>query len=262
MQTNRLFIHRRLSVACVAVSALLYGTVGETLELPQPPVEYRGHILGYIETSGGFILSATNGGGIGGPDNGPSVAALHTDARQAGPWEAFTLIVLDDTHFALKTADGHYVTAVNAGGMGSSSSTAQPLTTDLKAGAQTRAQLFTLSQANPPYGYPLPNGKLRPSPPPVTPSGAGMTINMTISGAYFVTAVNAGGIGEAANTTPIHTNATALGPWETFTWIPQTESVPVACPPDGCAHGGTANSPTCILNNSLKLWNEACSVQY
>jgi hypothetical protein len=66
----------------------------------------------------GAFLSAVNGGGIGGADSGSDATALRTDATSPGALGSFTLVVLDDMHFALRTADGFYITAVNGGGIG------------------------------------------------------------------------------------------------------------------------------------------------
>lgn len=40
------------------------------------------------------------------------------------------------------------------------------------------------------------------------------------SGGNYVTAVNGGGMGEAANQLPIHTDATSVGGWERFIIVP------------------------------------------
>lgn len=207
-----------------------------------PPVHNPAEnvITGRIQTQAGYFLTAVNGGGIGGPDSGSGATALHTDATLAGPWELFTLVVLDETHFALKTADGHYVTAVNGGGIGPARGTArEPVITN----STTPAPMFKIHR---------------------TPSGQ---VTIATADGHFLTAVQGGGFGGPA-VTPIHTDATALGPWERFTWVPYVQTYWERCPPDappGCSGlnvggighggGGTINSPTCAIKNSMVTWN-------
>jgi len=51
---------------------------------------FTGNIL---TSNGSNMLTAVNGGGLGGPNSGPGAVALHTDATGAGPWETFKLIL-------------------------------------------------------------------------------------------------------------------------------------------------------------------------
>jgi len=70
-----------------------------------------------IITPQGGLLLAVNGGGLGGADSGADTTALRTDATSPGAWGSFTFVVRGK-HFALRTAKGYYVTAVDGGGVG------------------------------------------------------------------------------------------------------------------------------------------------
>jgi hypothetical protein len=227
-------------VAVVGGGLVFVGTRGLAQEAvsriaPFPRPQVAG-IEGYIQTQNGYFLSAVQGGGVGGPDSGKGLTALHTDASKASSWEFFTLVVLDATHFALKTADGHFVTAVNGGGIGSTPGAQQPIVTNASVPAGSEL-VFRIQH---------------------TPSG---TVTIKTSSGRFLTAVNAGGFG-GPNDTPIHTDATVLGPWEKFTWVPivvtyHTGWCPVANSP-GCS-GGTKNSPTCVISNTLSFPPPQCT---
>ena len=124
-----------------------------------------------------------NGGGLGGPDTGPSAVALHTDATAAGPRETFTIVWLNSTYtqFALQTSDGHYVTAVNGGGVGGPNDNSAPIHTDAKTAGIWETLTFNF----------LPNNKL----------------TIKVPNGQFLAAVNGGGMtGPAAS--PIRTDAT------------------------------------------------------
>lgn len=75
-----------------------------------------------LETSGGQWVTATWGGGVGGPDADPW--EIQTNRTQALSWETFTLVTSNQGanggpfSCALKTATGNFVTAVNGGGYG------------------------------------------------------------------------------------------------------------------------------------------------
>jgi hypothetical protein len=147
-----------------------------------------------IQTPSGNYLTVVNGGGLGGPDNGPEAVALHTDARAAGPWETFNVIWLNTTFtkFALQTSGGEYVTAVNGGGIGGPNDASSPVHTDaVRIAAWERLRLDF-----------LPNHQ----------------VTIKLPGRRFLTAVNGGGIG-GPNTAPIHTDASQHGAWETFTLV-------------------------------------------
>jgi len=141
-----------------------------------------------ITVPSGQYVTAINGGGMGEAAN---ALPLHTDATKIGPWERFTLIRVDQIHFAIRTPDNrHYLTAVNGGGIGEAANTL-PLHSDARsAGAW---ETFFL-----------------------VPLGGEVYAIRTPDGRHYLTAVNSGGIGEAANTLPFHTDATQIGPWEKF----------------------------------------------
>jgi hypothetical protein len=164
-------------------------------------------LVGNIRTSDGTnMLTAVNGGGLG-PNN---AVALNTNRTVASSWETFNLVLLPGSppigpgmKFALKTSDGNnYLTAVNGGGMGGANNVTCPVHTD-----QTNPgpwELFTL----------LVNNSVNPATVQIMP----YTTN-SLATPFFVTAVNGGGIGDGgANTTPVHTDATSIGPWEQFSF--------------------------------------------
>jgi len=143
-----------------------------------------------LKTADGHYLTVVNGGGLGGPGAGPNAVALHSDATREGAWETFQMEWSDPAHFALKTANGNYVTAINGGGMGGPSSAASPIHTDaVKLGAWEKLFLE--------YNTVTHRAALR------TPNG------------QYLTAVNGGGFG-GPNNVPIHTDAKRAGPWEMF----------------------------------------------
>lgn len=160
---------------------------------------------GSIKTENGKnYLTAVNGGGLGGPDAGPGVVALHTDAKKAEAWETFSLILLPGSppigpgmEFALRTSDGkHYLTAVNGGGIPGPNDNTCPVHTDATWSHQWEAVTLIVNDAvNPP------------------------TVQiMTGSGGYYYTAVNGGGVA-GSNTQPVHTDAIKIGPWEQFSFV-------------------------------------------
>lgn len=156
-----------------------------------PPV---GAVVAAIRTASGNYLTAVNGGRLGGPSTGPAAVALHTDSSVAGPWETFTVVWLNSTYtqFALRTSDGHFVTAVKGGGVGGPNDTSAPIHTDAKTiGIWERLTLNF-----------LPNNQL--------------TIKAPSD--RFLTAVDGGGIG-GSNDSPIHTEAVKPAEWETFTLV-------------------------------------------
>ena len=98
---------------------------------------------------------------------------------------------VDSTHFTLRTANGHYVTAVNGGGVGGPNDASSPVHTD--ASWVGPWEELTLN-----YDSTTKQAMIQ------TPNGC------------YLTAVNGGGFG-GPNNVPIHTDATAVGPWEKFT---------------------------------------------
>lgn len=59
-----------------------------------------------IAISGGKYLTAVNRGGMGEKEN---LLSIHTDAKAIGPWEEFSFEKCDDTHVAIKTGSGKYL---------------------------------------------------------------------------------------------------------------------------------------------------------
>jgi hypothetical protein len=148
-----------------------------------------------IQTISGNYLTAVEQGGLGGSEQSLCAPALQTNATQAGPSETFALQWLDQSQrvFALKTSDGHYVTAVEGGGIGGPNDARSPVHTD--ATVVGPWELWRVEF--------LPDGEhvlLR------TPDG------------HYVTAVRGGGIG-GPNDVPMHTDAVQLGPWERFRFV-------------------------------------------
>jgi len=158
------------------------------------------------------FVTAVNGGGLGGPDSGHGVVALHTDATTATEWETFELVILTggpeiyapNTTFALKTFSGNYVTAVNSGGVGGPNDASCPIHTDATQIGDWEQYLFNVDY-----------------------SAAPPTVTIQTWNLNYLTAVNGGGIG-GPNDVPVHTDATTTSIWETFSvQIPwETSSVP------------------------------------
>lgn len=167
------------------------------------PAEHRNRSVREIaiRTPDGHWLTAADGGGYGGPDDGPDAVALHTDAQCADGWARFEWIWLDQSHrkFALRTAKGTYVTAVNGGGIGGPNGGRSPIHTD--AAAMGLDGVFEVDF--------LENG----------------IVTLRTRKDFYLTAVNGGGIG-GPNSVPVHTDATSIGPWETFTAIFKPRSTP------------------------------------
>lgn len=77
-----------------------------------------------ILTGAPYYLTAVNGGGIAAPAGSP----VATDATEVGKFETFTLEPQkEEGLYAFKTYDGHYLSAVNNGGMATAGA---PLHTD------------------------------------------------------------------------------------------------------------------------------------
>jgi hypothetical protein len=162
-------------------------------------------------------LTAVNGGGLG-PNNG---VALNTNRTVADSWETFNLILQPGSpaigpgmKFALQTSSGkNYLTAVNGGGMGGPNDATCPVHTDqTNPGAWETLVLQVNNNAVP------------------------VTVQIMCynpqAGPFFVTAVNGGGIGDGGkNITPVHTDATSIGPWEQFSftgWVVNTNPISLA----------------------------------
>jgi hypothetical protein len=63
-------------------------------------------------TSGGYYLTAVDSGGR-------TSDTIHSNATQLQGWEKFTFNSLGGGLYDIQVADGHYLTAVNGGGLGS-----------------------------------------------------------------------------------------------------------------------------------------------
>ena len=160
---------------------------------PPQPVAALQALTGAVVTQNGYLLRAVNGGGLGDPQSAPHGVALTTGATSAGPFETFTLIWVDEAKrkFALKTHDGHYVTAVKGGGIGGPDSAQSPLHTNSTDYGPWETFTITL-----------------------LPDKTHATIQ-TPDGRHFLSAVNGGGVG-GSNQAPLHTNSTQMGAGEVF----------------------------------------------
>jgi hypothetical protein len=83
-----------------------------------------------LQTANGNYVTAVNGGGVGGSNEGSS--PFHTDATHYSTWEHFVIVPVDEKllNIALQTASGNYVTAVNGGGIGGPNESPSVLHTD------------------------------------------------------------------------------------------------------------------------------------
>jgi hypothetical protein len=176
-----------------AVSACsLTPTKAPTGPSPQPGEPYQPSIA--IRTFSGNFITVINNGGFDGPNNDTSI--IHTCPRVVGTWEKFKLVPLDPSSqtFALQTMNGNYVSATNGGGLGGPSDEQHPIHTDsTKVGPWE--SLVLIQQIDEAY-YAI-----------ATTSG------------YYISATNGGGLdGPNDNSSIIHTSATTIGPWETFSF--------------------------------------------
>jgi hypothetical protein len=98
---------------------------------------------------------------------------------------------LDPAHtkFALRTERGTFVTAVNGGGIGGPNNSLSPFHTDARALGVD--EVFRVAFEH------------------------GGKVTLRTRKGFYVTAVNGGGYG-GPNSVPVHTDATSIGPWETF----------------------------------------------
>lgn len=99
---------------------------------------------------------------------------------------------VENTTFALRTAGGDYVTAVNNGGVGGPNNDSSPIHTDATEIGDWETFAFNV------------NNNISPR-----------TVTIQTWNGNYLTAVNGGGVG-GANNVPVHTNAKQIGPWETF----------------------------------------------
>jgi len=169
-------------------SLILIATTASAVAQP------RGSILAAIQTNRGTYLTAVNGGGLGGPNAGPDAVPVHTDSTSVRQWETFAIVWLDTNHtqFALRTWNGHYVTAAQGGGVGGPNNGWAPVHAD--ATTVRRDERWRLDfLGGDRVAISLPNGR-------------------------FLSAVNGGGMNGPPNT-PVQTNRLQIGAWETFRLI-------------------------------------------
>lgn len=155
---------------------------------PKPGEPYKPSVA--LRTINGHFVTVVNNGGLGGPNAEPYV--FHTDQTQVGSWEKFTLVPLDAANqsFALKTMSGNYITANGGGGWGGPKDPEHSIHTDAtKVGSWE--SLVLIQQADGTYA-------------------------IATTSDYYLTAVNGGGMGSLQ--TIMRTNATEIGPWETFSF--------------------------------------------
>ncbi len=195
-----LFRGRRIvppDFALTGPQAPVYG--GPPIPMPQPDGGQHAQqtLICAIQTHNGHLLSAVNGGGLGDPKSAHHGVALSTGATAAGPFETFTWVWVDRSAetFALKTYDGHFVTAVHGGGIGGPNNDHSPLHTDTTDNGPWEKFTITL-----------------------LPDNLHATIQ-TADGRHFLSAVNGGGVG-GSNQVPIRTDATTMGAGAVFQLVP------------------------------------------
>ncbi|HET8707471.1 MAG TPA: ricin-type beta-trefoil lectin domain protein [Pseudomonadales bacterium] len=145
-----------------------------------------------LRTSDGHFISVVNGGGLGGPNTGATAVPIHTDATRAGPWERFTVEPIDQAHFALKTANGRYLTAAQGGGVSGANDASSPIHTDANGSAAWERLTLSYDRFS-------------------------NTVTLQTPAGYYLTAVNGGGM-SGTSKDALHTDATQRGPWESFTF--------------------------------------------
>jgi phosphatidylserine/phosphatidylglycerophosphate/cardiolipin synthase-like enzyme len=143
-----------------------------------------------IRTQTFNLLTVVNAGGLMGQQG---VVAFSTNSTSVGAFEKLKVVLIDGKlkTFALQTANGRYVTAVNGGGIGGPNDATSTLHTDA-TGIGPWEKIVLEPQAD-------------------------NTVALRTINRYYLSAINGGDFGEAANQKPIHTDASAIGPWETFT---------------------------------------------
>ena len=163
-------------------------------------------------------------------DNVDVVAAPTANAQVAG---------------AFRTQNGHYVTAVNGGGLGGPDSGPGEVALHTDATKAGPWEMFTIVWVN----------------------RAQCKFALKTSNNNFVTAVNGGGIGGPnSGQSPVHTDATVVGPWEHFTITPQADNVHATVRTsdgrnfltavNGGGLGGPNDVPIHTDANSIGPWEE------
>jgi len=145
---------------------------------------------------------------------------------------------------AIRTSSGHYLTAVNGGGMGEASNTL-PIHTDAKkvgGWEQFRVRFHndgfcTIQTPSGHYLTAVGGGGVADPQHPVNTDRTAIrswetfTLEKVAHGVYafktakgtYLTAVGGGGKGEAANKLPLHTDTKKVGGWEKFLIVPVKE---------------------------------------
>ena len=146
---------------------------------------------------------------------------------------------------ALKTSTGNYVTAVNDGGIGDPSGL--PFNSTAVHTNATKIGPWETFK--------------------IVPVDGGSLALQTVNGQY-VTAVNGGSMGDPAglpfNSTAVHTNATALGPWEVFTLVPISSGTYALQTGSGnyltAVNGGGIGDPAGSQPNSWPIHTDAKAI--
>lgn len=148
-----------------------------------------GDVHAAIRTANGNYLTFIDGGGHAAP-SGVTVA-IHTDAKAAGAWETLRVEWQDAEYkrFALKTANGRYITAVAGGGVGRAADGTSYVTTDSRSIGDWEQLILRFDRKN-------------------------NTVTIRSENGYYLTTVQGGNIADAS---PIHTDASSVGPFEIFT---------------------------------------------
>ncbi len=143
----------------------------------------------YLLTDGGYLLSATNGGGDTGPDAIQtqfkySLGSGTTTPSVIGAYELFNVFTNANGQLAFQTVNGNFITAVSGGGR-----TTDVIHTDAVSVAAWEE--FRIAQ---------------------TGASGAFSVSIQTSSNNFLTAVGSGG----KTTDAIHSDATAVQAWETF----------------------------------------------
>ncbi len=165
-------------------------TLGRLLAA-QPPVPTRGFLFRLQTVDGHWVT--VEAGGVPGPDDIP----LRVNALKPGRFETFRLEVVDDTHCALRTSNGHYLSAANGGGVGGPNDATSPIHTDQQDGSDNAA-LFRLDLDRRTFRTTLE-----------------IESHNRMTAPRYVTAVNGGGVHGPENAA-LRTDATQRGRFETF----------------------------------------------
>jgi hypothetical protein len=208
-----------------------------------------------LQTCNGNYVTAVNGGGMGGPND--ATCPVHTDAHDVFTWIELSMEPQPNGTYAIRTMNGHYLTAVNGGGY-SDPQNLQPIETNRTVLGPWEtftavpipqvqfAPVIGIQTANGRYLGVVENGGLGGGSVAIqtnrtvvgsweqftletVDAQAGTFALMTCDG-YYVTAVNGGGMGGNNDATcPIHTDATQIGPWEQLTMQQQPNGTYAIC---------------------------------